>query len=443
MRFELDRPWRWSLLAVFAVTGATLMAFRDYSPEGAALPVDSATWSSYGGDPGGTRHSPLSQINRDNVGRLAVAWSIQTGDATHPAHDEGPRSGCGRCHTGSSKFEATPILAEGRLYVSTALNRVIALDPATGRELWRYDPKLDMSIERNEGFVSRGVAYWAADHQVSGRGACTARILFGTVDARLLALDAATGRPCVDFGERGTVRLDRDVGRVQVGQYGVTSPPALAGDVVVVGSSMGDNRRVDMERGAVRGYDVRTGKLLWSFDPIPRTPNDSMYHTWTPTAARKTGAGNAWAPLSVDTSLGLVFVPTGSAAPDFYGGERPGDNRYTNSIVALEARTGRVRWHFQVVHHDLWDFDAASQPSLITVPRAGREVPAVAVATKMGHLFLLDRRTGKPLFPVEERAVPASDVVGELASPTQPFPVLPRPLLTGPLNREDVWGPTP
>ncbi len=437
MSLALDRPWRWVAAASFAVGSATLLAFHAPHP---AAPASS--WSSYGADPGGTRHSPLTQITRENVGRLQVAWTYRTGDASHPDHGEGPREGCGRCHTGASKFEATPILADGRLYLSTPLNRVVALDPETGRQLWRHDPKIDIALERNEGFVSRGVAYWKGGERGKGKG-CAARILFGTIDARLLALDAATGVPCEEFGAHGTVALDQDVGRVQVGQYGVTSPPVVVGEVIVVGSSMGDNRRVDMERGTVRGFDVRTGRELWSFDPIPRTAADPRYHEWSPTAARITGAGNAWAPLSVDTALGLVFVPTGSAAPDFFGGERPGDNRYTNSVVALEAKTGRVRWHFQVVHHDLWDFDVGSQPSLITVPRGGRQVPAVAVATKMGHLFILDRATGVPLFPVEERAVPASEVPGEVASPTQPFPVLPRPLFPKELGRDDIWGLTP
>ncbi|HXI19451.1 MAG TPA: pyrroloquinoline quinone-dependent dehydrogenase, partial [Gemmatimonadales bacterium] len=348
---------------------------------------------------------------------------------------------CGRCHTGSSKFEATPILADGRLYLSTALNRVMALDPASGRTLWLYDPHLKLDLDRNEGFVSRGVAFWADRGRT--KGACAHRIFYGTVDARLLALDAASGKPCRDFGESGTVHLDRDVGRVKEGQYGVTSPPAVVGDVVVVGSSIGDNRRVDLEHGTVRGFDARSGRELWSFDPIPRSPADSFYRTWDSTAARVTGAANAWAPLSADTALGLVFVPTGSPAPDFYGGLRPGDNRYANSVVALEARTGRVRWSFQVVHHDLWDFDVPAQPTLLVVPKDGRNVPAVAVPTKMGHIFLLDRATGQPLFPVEERPVPASDVPGEVASPTQPFPTRPAPLFQHPLTRDEIWGVTP
>ncbi len=434
----LSRLLQAGLLTVLATGGVAVWAAT--RPENGAPPATG--WSSYGGDPGGARHSALTQITRENVTHLGVAWTYRTGDATHDDHGEGPKEGCGRCHTGASKFEATPILADGRLYLSTPLNRVIALDPENGHELWRYDPKLRLDLERNEGFVSRGVAFWQ-DGAVRTPRACAQRIFFGTVDARLLSLDAATGRLCAEFGEGGTVHLDRNVGRVQEGQYGVTSPPAVIGDVIVVGSAIGDNRRVDMEHGTVRGFDARTGHPLWSFDPIPRTAADPAYAEWSPEAAAKTGAGNAWAPLSVDTALGLVFVPTGSAAPDFFGGERPGDNRYTNSVVALEAKSGRVRWHFQVVHHDLWDFDVGSQPSLITVPRDGRQVPAVAVATKMGHLFILDRATGVPLFPVEERPVPASDVAGETTAKTQPFPVLPKPLFDGELRREDIWGVSP
>ncbi|HSE43992.1 MAG TPA: pyrroloquinoline quinone-dependent dehydrogenase [Gemmatimonadales bacterium] len=460
MRIRFDHPWRSLALVALAGSAVALLALRSArrGPDG-ELGSD-APWSSYGGDPGGSRYSPLGQITRSNIGRLEVAWTYRTGDASHDDHSEGPKGGCGRCHTGESKFEATPIIAEDRLYLSTPLNRVIALDPASGKELWRYDPKLKLDLERNEGFVSRGVAYWIDDCRLTiaecagsssssdrqsaiNNQSCHSRIFFGTVDARLLALDAATGRPCDEFGEHGTVRLDVGVGRVQEGQYGVTSPPAVVGDVVVVGSSIGDNRRLDMEHGAVRGFDARTGRELWSFDPIPRSPADPEYQHWSKEAAARTGAGNAWAPISADTSLGLVFVPTGSAAPDFFAGLRPGDNRYTNSVVALEAKTGKVRWSFQVVHHDLWDFDVASQPSLITVPRDGREVPAVAVATKMGHIYILDRITGAPLFPVEERPVPASDVPGEQASPTQPFPVLPKPLFPAPLERGDVWGVTP
>ena len=398
-------------------------------------------WTAYGADAGGSRWSPLDQIDRTNVKDLAAAWTMRTGDASHDDSSEGPQEGCGRCHRGEAKFEATPILARGILYVSTPLNRVVALDAETGRELWRHDPGLATNIDRNEGLVSRGVSYWQDAERPDAT--CGRRIFLGTIDATLLALDAATGQLCGGFGEAGVVRLDRDVGNVQRGQYGVTSPPAIVGDVVIVGSSMGDNRRVDMERGTVRGYDARTGALRWAFDPIPRDSTHPAWPEWTPDAAAKTGAANAWAPIAADPARDMVFVPTGSAAPDFYGGERPGSNRYANSILALRASTGELLWHFQVVHHDLWDYDIASQPTLVTVPRDGRDIPAVAVATKAGHLFVLDRVTGAPLFPIDERPVPPSAVPGEQSWPSQPVPVRPPPLHPQGMTADDLWGATP
>jgi quinoprotein glucose dehydrogenase len=401
--------------------------------------VSAAEWPAYGNDAGGSRWSPAAQITRENVGDLREAWRVSTGDATHDDGSEGAQSGCGACHTSDSKFEATPLLVDGRLFVSTPLNRVLALDPRSGELLWRYDPRIATDIERNEGFVSRGVSHWSG----AGDGPCSSRVFLGTIDARLIALDAESGEPCDGFGDGGTVRLDEGVGEVQVGQYGVTSPPAIVHGLVVVGSSMGDNRRVDMERGVVRAYDARSGTLRWTFDPIPRGPDDPSWADWSPEAAAKTGAANAWAPLSADPERDLVFVPTGSAAPDFYGGERPGDNRFANSVVALRASTGEVVWHFQVVHHDLWDYDVAAQPSLADVPRDGGSVPAVVVATKMGLVYVLNRETGEPLFPVEERPVPVSDVPGERASPTQPFPTLPEPLHPQGWDPGSAWGPTP
>jgi quinoprotein glucose dehydrogenase len=223
----------------------------------------------------------------------------------------------------------------------------------------------------------------------------------------------------------------------------MTSPPAVVGDVIVVGSAISDNQRVDAPRGVVRGYDARTGALRWSWDPIPRSREDPASRAWPGDSAARTGAANAWSILSADPERDLVFVPTGSASPDFFGGERPGSNVYANSVVALRARTGRVVWHFQVVHHDLWDYDVPAQPALVTVRRDGRDIPAVAQATKMGHLFVLDRETGRPLFPVEERPVPPSSVPGEQASPTQPFPTAPPPLVPQRLTAADAWGITP
>lgn len=382
-------------------------------------------WTAYGRDAGGTRYSPLTQINRTNVKQLKVAWTYHTG-----ALEVKGRS------VNNAAFEATPILVDGTLYLSTPFSRVIALDPTTGKERWSYDPKVDLTHGYSE-MTSRGVSTWI-DKKAAKR-----RIIIATLDARLIALDAATGEPCKEFGQDGQVDLTKDVRLTERGQYQVTSPPAIIGDLIVVGSSMGDNRGVEVERGVVRAYDARTGKLHWSWDPIPTDVKDPAQKTWKGEGAKRTGAANAWSIISADPERDLVFIPTSSPSPDFYGVERKGDNRYANSVVALRASTGKVVWHFQVVHHDLWDYDVAAQPMLITVKRNGKDVPAVAVATKMGHIFVLHRETGKPLFPVEERPVPKSTVPDEESSPTQPFPVLPRPLVPSRLMPDDAWGITP
>lgn len=378
------------LLAVLSVTASLLAADGD--------------WPSYGRDAGGTRYSPLKQIHRGNIAKLKQAWEFHT--------DEPP--------TGKSAFEATPIFVDGTLYLSTPHNQVIALDPSTGKQKWRYNPQVD-SAKRFSEETSRGVSFWRGPH---GGG----RILFGTIDARLIALDAATGKPCEDFGKGGQVDLTEGVDLHSRGDYEVTSPPAVIGDRVVVGSSIGDNRAVNVERGTVRGFDVRTGRLVWKWDPIP----------WAETATLRTGAANAWGALSADPQRDMVFIPTGSASPDFFGGLRPGDDRNANSIVALKASTGEQLWAFQVVHHDLWDYDVASQPTLFT----WKGKPAVAVSTKMGFTYVLDRLTGKPVIPVEERPVPHSDVEGETASPTQPFSTT-EPLVPLSLKAEEAWGATP
>jgi quinoprotein glucose dehydrogenase len=400
-------------------------------------PIEPPNWPHYGGGAGGTRYSPLDEINRGNVANLEVAWTYRTGD--FDASPVGGDTPCNECHGSDSKFEATPILNANRLYLSTPLNRVIALNPASGQELWSYDPGIKLDVSRSEGFVSRGVSFWQDSNGIA-TDPCYHRIFMPTVDARLIALDAITGEPCQDFGDGGTVRLDLGVGDVQEGQYGVTSPPPIVGDAVIVGSAIGDNRAVELERGTVRAFDARSGDLLWSFDPIPRSPDDPAWDAWTEEGAERTGAANAWAPLSADLERDMVFVPTGSASPDHYGGERRGDNPYANAVVALRASTGEMLWYFQAVKHDLWDYDIASQPALVRVPKGGKDVPAVAVATKMGFLFILDRLTGEPLFPVEERRVPAASVEGEAIAVTQTFPVLPPPLHPLTLNTDDVWG---
>ena len=272
---------------------------------------------------------------------------------------------------------------------------------------------------------------------------CALRIFVATVDARLVALDGRTGASCDDFGAHGT--LDLTVGLHHKPdyhwEYGVTSPPTIVRDLVIVGSAVPDNHRTDAPEGVIRAFDVRTGALRWSFDPIPRDARDPAYASWIGPTAHNTGAANAWSVFSADTARDLVFIPVGSASPDFYGGMRLGDNRYANSVVALRASTGALVWSYQVVHHDLWDYDIPAQPVLFTLHR-GRGIPAVAIGTKMGHVFILDRRTGAPLFPVEERAVPASDVPGEIASPTQPFPPPAFRLAPQSLSPADAFGVT-
>ncbi len=399
--------------------------------EHAALAESSgAEWLAYGRDPGGTRYSPLGQITRDNVTRLRIAWTYRTGEAQrHAFTGYGPA------------FEATPLFVDGTLYLSTPFNRVIALDPATGAERWTYDPRIDLSALHGIT-TSRGVSAWLDRERPAG-ARCRRRIFVGTIDARLIALDAANGVPCPDFGQDGQVNLSRGVRLMQRGLYQVTSPPAVIGDLVVVGSAIGDNRAVEVERGLVRAYEARTGQLRWSWDPIPQDPADPARSTWEGDSATRTGAANAWSVMSADPERDLLFVPTSSPSPDHYGGERRGSNLYANAVVALRASTGKVVWAFQVVHHDLWDYDVPSQPTMVAVQRDGMDIPAVAVGTKMGHLFVLHRETGAPLFPVEERPVPASTVPGEAAWPTQPFPTLPRPLVPHTLTPDEAWGPTP
>jgi quinoprotein glucose dehydrogenase len=382
----------------------------------AAFAADSS-WSVYGGDAGGTRFSHLKQITRENVANLKTVWTYHTGALK-------PETGLNE----KAAFEATPILVEGTLYLSTPFNRVIALDPGTGAERWTYDPKVSRSRDYSE-VTSRGVAAWT-DSKAADSAPCKLRIFEGTIDARLIALDGKTGKPCEGFGASGTVDLTRRVvyGPEFRGDYQVTSAPAVLGDLVITGSSIGDNGAVDMPRGVVRGYDARTGALRWTWDPIP----------WAEKQLVRTGAANAWSTIAADPARDLIFIPTGSASPDYYGGARPGDNKWANSVVALKGSTGAFVWGFQVAHHDLWDYDVASQPSLIEF----HGQPAVAVTTKIGHVFVLDRLTGKPLNTVEERAVPKSDIAGEDAAASQPIPTW-SAMVPQRLTADDAWGSTP
>jgi quinoprotein glucose dehydrogenase len=404
-------------LAVFAalLAGALVTVARFAASE----PIEAAVadWPFYGGDAGGTRYSRLGEINRSNVARLRVAWEYRTGDVSD-----------GSSGRPKSAFETTPVVAHGTMYFTTPFNRVIALDPENGKEKWSFDPKIDLRAPYSEGLINRGVALWNDTERKDET--CSRRVFLATIDARLIALDAATGRPCDGFGERGQVDLTRGIPNItRRGEYEETSAPAIAGDLVIVGSSIADNDRVKSPSGAVRAFDVRTGALRW------------MWHPFVDDIA-PTGAGNVWSTISVDAERGLVFLPTGSASPDYHGFARRGDNKWANSIVALRAGTGEFVWGFQLVHHDLWDYDVASQPTLVTLRRDGAEVPAVIQGSKQGNLFVLDRMTGEPIFGVEERPVPRSDAEGEEASPTQPFSTLP-PLVPQRLSAADAWGPTP
>jgi quinoprotein glucose dehydrogenase len=378
-------------------------------------------WPSYGGDPGGTRYSRAKEITRENVARLRQAWEYHTGDVSD-----------GKGSVSTTSFQATPILFEDTLYLCSPFNRVIALDPRTGAARWTFDPKVEINKDnqtrKTDGGAlrCRGVAAWA-DTDAPREAACSRRIFEGVIDGRLIALDALTGAVCTGFGKGGTVDLNT-LANFGVGQISMSSPPAVFENLVIVGSAIGDNVRNDMPHGIVRAFDARTGAQAWSWDPIPATVAD------------KTGAGNTWAPISIDVGRGLVMLPTSSPSPDYWGGDRTADMPYTTAVVTLNARTGERVWHFQTIRHNLWDYDLASQPALVTIRRDGAAKDAVAQATKMGFVFVLDRETGAPLFPVTERPAPRSKVNGELTAPTQPVPTLPRPIAKQTIKAEDAWG---
>ncbi|MEJ0086026.1 MAG: pyrroloquinoline quinone-dependent dehydrogenase [Pseudomonadota bacterium] len=389
-----------------------------------AAPPD-GDWPNYGRTPGGDRHSPLTQIDRGNVGKLALAWEFKTGEAA--------------IETGEpTALETTPLVIEGVMYISTPLGKAIALDPVSGKVRWSRD----LSVERKRDFgdwVTRGVSFWR-DVRAKAGARCARRVIFAPVDARLVALDAADGSLCEGFGNGGTVNLLNGLRNAQSfgDEYEQTSPPAVIRDVIVVGSAVADNNSTTGSSGEVRGFDARSGALRWTWNPVPQDPQDPNYASWSGSAGTRTGGANAWSIIAADPKRNLVFLPTSSPAVDYFGGTRLGDNRYANSIVALNASTGKLVWYFQTVHHDLWDYDNAAPPALVTLPD-GRD--AVIQGTKTAQLFVLDRDTGKPLFPVEERAVPKSDVPGEVASATQPLSSLGPGFRT--LTAGDIWGATP
>lgn len=367
-------------------------------------------WPNVGNDKGAMRYSPLKQINRDNVKNLKVAWTYHTGDA-----------GAGD----STTIECTPIVIGGVMYLTTVKAKVVALDAATGREIWKFDPFAPQHATKFQivaSGVNRGVAYWT---DKSGK---QARILTGTADGRLISLDARTGKPDASFGKNGAVDLHegltepggRDLSKIA---YGVTAAPTVFENIVILGASVGEGPQPSAP-GDVRAFDVRTGKQLWRFHTVPR-PGEFGHETWTGDGWKDRGGVNNWSGATVDVKRGWVFVATGSAAFDFYGGDRHGDNLFANSVIALNARTGKRIWHYQVLKHDIWDYDLPYPPILVTLKQNGKAVDAVAQVTKTGFVFLFNRATGKPIFDIIQREVPASDVPGEKAAATQPIPSKP------------------
>ena len=383
--------------------GALLSFFLGVCSSLGAERGKSSDWPNVFNDKGGTRYSTLDQINRENVGNLQVAWRYKTHDS----------------HEGST-IECTPIVIDGVMYVTTVTTKVVALDAATGQEIWKFDPYTDLLKHwlKASGGVNRGVAYWS-----DGKPGGARRVLAGLTDGRLLSLDAATGKLDPNFGEGGEVDLRKGLEwNTTTMPYGPTSAPLVFENLVFLGFS--NSETTPSAPGDTRAFDVRTGKEVWRFHAIPRE-GEFAAETWPKDGWRYRGGANAWGGLTLDTEHGVLFIGTGSATSDFYGADRPGDNLFSNCSIALDARTGKRLWHFQEIHHDLWDHDNPCPPVVVKVKHDGKEVEAVAQVTKTGYCFLLDRATGKPLFGVREVPVPASDIPGEHSSPTQPVPLKP------------------
>ncbi len=408
----ISRRSFFSRVAAIAVASSGSFAAGGSTPSGAGK-----EWRVYGGDAGATRYSPLDQINRSNVSKLEVAWTFRTGDA----HDR-PRT----------TIECNPLVIDGVMYLTTALLKVCALDAATGKHLWTFDPFDGAEYTKPRG-VNRGVTYWGEGQD---------QRIFFVAGPRLYALSAKTGKPLPEFGHGGSVDLRQGLDREIDGLfYSVTSPGVVYRNLIILGSIVGEGPE-PAAPGHVRAFDVITGRRAWIFHTIPQ-PGEFGHDTWEGVSWKTAGGANDWSGLSLDEKRGWVFLSTGSASFDFYGGQRLGRNLFANCMVALDALTGKRVWHYQIVHHDLWDRDLPCPPSLVTVNHGGRAIEAAAQVTKFGQLFLLDRETGRPLFPVEERTVPASDVPGERAWPTQPFPLKPPPYTRQLFTEDDLTNISP
>lgn len=420
------------LLAVLTI----LLAYHWLqSPGRFSVPADQpaqSTWEAYGGSRAGTRYAAIGQITPENVSHLKVAWIYRTGELKRRP----------RAMLQNSTNENTPILAAGNLVMCTPFSRIVALDPVTGKERWVFDPQVAQNIPLPNQYTCRGVAQWQ-DPEAAKDAACSQRIYVATADLRLLAIDARDGKRCTGFGQNGEVHITPEIPLQHPGEMKLVSPPAVVGDVIAVGSTMLDNERARAPAGLVQGFDARNGSERWRFRIIPAaggpTPQD-----WLNNSQMNAGAANMWSVMSVDTKNDLLYVPTSSPSPDFYGALRPGDNRDADSIVALRGSDGKVVWRQQLVHHDIWDYDTPAQPSLLQLQRGGQTIPAVVQPTKQGFIFTFNRLTGQPIFPIVETPVPQTDAVpGEWLSPTQPEPVLPLPIAPQKLSADDAFGFTP
>ncbi|HKE85000.1 MAG TPA: pyrroloquinoline quinone-dependent dehydrogenase [Vicinamibacterales bacterium] len=390
-------------------------------------PATVVEWPYYGGDPGGMRHSALADIKPDNLSRLQIAWQWKHWETPLEEYDTRP-----------GQFEATPLMIDGTLYVTTPYNSIAALDAETGKERWRFDGaayELGQLLS-GSGWKLRGTAIWRDNGRLR---------IFLNSRHRLFALDAQTGKPVTSFGNNGQVSLTEGLARISdIRHASQSSPPAVYGDLVIVGSQVPDRVQLPDPLGYVQAFNARTGKRVWTFSVIPTSAKDPGAETWENESWRRNGHGNVWAPMALDEKRGLLYLPTSTPSSDYYGGGRPGANLFAESLVCLDAATGKIKWHFQTVHHGLWDWDIPTQPTLVTVTVNGKTIDAVAQVTKRGDTFVFDRVTGTPVWPIVERPVPTdSDVPGEKPYPTQPFPTKPAPFVDQGVTLDDANNLTP
>jgi len=387
-------------------------------------------WAAYGKSSGGGHYSKASEITPENVHNLERAWVHRSGDFQDGANTRGTIS-----NEIQTSFQATPLLVDETLYYCTPFNRVFALNPETGEEKWIFDPEVDPAGRPLK--TCRGLSSWK-DSSKSQSDICYHRIIGVTMDVELFSIDGKTGKLCDDFGDKGIVNLRKGLGDHPDTYYWSSSPPAIIGEKLIVGGSVIDNLSINIPGGVVRAYDIRTGELIWYWDPIPPGKDAILDNDGNHLYQR--GTANVWSIISTDPDLNLIYLPTGNASPDYYGGHREGLDYYNSSVVALNADTGEVAWHFKTVYHDVWDYDVPSQPTFYDVEKDGKTIKALAQTTKMGLVFLLNRETGEPIFPIEEREVPQGSLEGENLSKTQPFPTKPAPLNPTYFDPEDAYG---